>query len=64
MSDTTRPTAWRTSSRCGANGTCVAAAPAHPAGVLVRDSADPAGPVLALTPTAWAGLLDTIKEGR
>ena len=63
MSDTTRPTAWRTSSRCGANGTCVAAAP-HPAGVLVRDSADPAGPVLALTPTAWAGLLDTIKEGR
>ena len=53
MPDLTRPTAWRVSSHCGANGTCVAAAPAHPA-----------GPVLALTPTAWAGLLDTIKEGR
>jgi hypothetical protein len=28
----------------------------------VRDSKDPAGPALVLTPSAWRGLLDAIKE--
>ncbi|WP_433323981.1 DUF397 domain-containing protein [Spirillospora sp. CA-294931] len=29
--------------------------------VAVRDSKDPSGPVLPLTPTAWRGLLDRLK---
>lgn len=57
---------WRVSSRClgvGDPPDCVEVGDAGHA-VAVRDSADPAGPVLALTPAAWAGLLAAIKEGR
>ncbi|MCP9947217.1 DUF397 domain-containing protein [Actinomadura madurae] len=56
-------TAWRKASACGASNTCVEVAEGDTA-VLVRDSADTAGPVLALTPAAWTALLDTIKERR
>jgi len=52
---------WRKARACGASNTCVETA-RDERGVLVRDSADPAGPVLALTPAAWAGLLDAIKR--
>ncbi|WP_405614882.1 DUF397 domain-containing protein [Streptomyces sp. NBC_01511] len=41
----------------GNGGGCVEWAPAHiptTGTVPVRDSKDPAGPVLTLTPTAWA----------
>ena len=54
---------WRKSTRCGASNTCVEAARTGRR-VLVRDSADPHSPALALTPAAWRGLLATIKEGR
>ena len=56
-------TAWRKSTRCGANGTCVEAARAVRA-VLVRDAADPDGPRIALTPGQWTSLLTAIKESR
>lgn len=52
---------WRTSSRCGGSTTCVQAGAAGPV-VLLRDSADPAAGVLALTGAAFANLLTTIKE--
>lgn len=44
---------WRKSSRSMNNGNCVEAGSA-PSGVLVRDTADRAGPVLAFSASAWA----------
>ncbi|MFD4765250.1 DUF397 domain-containing protein [Streptomyces niveus] len=46
--------AWRTSSYSGSNGDeCVEIAVGIPGIVPVRDSKNPTGPVLALSPTAW-----------
>jgi hypothetical protein len=50
---------WRTSSYSGGNGACVQAAPA-PGQVLVRDSKDPAGPVLAVPTPAWCAFLTSV----
>ncbi|MFG2054731.1 DUF397 domain-containing protein [Micromonospora sp. NPDC048930] len=45
---------WRKSSRSGASGgNCVEVADNLPGVVAVRDSKDPAGPVLAFPPAAW-----------
>ncbi|MEU9760150.1 DUF397 domain-containing protein [Streptomyces sp. NPDC047987] len=45
---------WRKSSYSGdEGGQCVEVA-AHPAAVHIRDSKNPEGPVLTLTPTTWA----------
>ncbi|WP_329146492.1 DUF397 domain-containing protein [Streptomyces niveus] len=47
--------AWRKSSYSGSNGgECVEIAIGIPGTVPVRDSKDPAGPALAISPTAWA----------
>jgi len=50
---------WRTSSYSGTNGNCVQVAPA-PNRVLVRDSKNPEGLVLALPPTAWRAFPHTL----
>ncbi|MGH3813090.1 MAG: DUF397 domain-containing protein [Pseudonocardiaceae bacterium] len=50
---------WRTSSYSGSGSDCVEVAPA-PAGVLVRDSKNADGPVLAVTITAWRAFLSTV----
>ena len=50
---------WRTSSYSGHGSDCVEVAPA-PAGVLVRDSKNTAGPALAVTTTAWRAFLATV----
>ncbi|MCZ7436556.1 DUF397 domain-containing protein [Micromonospora sp. WMMC241] len=45
---------WRKSTRSGGNGgDCVEVAGNLPSVVAVRDSKDPAGPVLTFTPAAW-----------
>ncbi|ROT31276.1 DUF397 domain-containing protein [Micromonospora sp. HM5-17] len=45
---------WRKSTRSGTNGgSCVEVADNLPGVVLVRDSKDPNGAVLAFTPTQW-----------
>ncbi len=52
---------WRTSSYSGQGSACVEVAPA-PAGVLVRDSKNADGPVLAVTTTAWRAFLTTVTH--
>lgn len=55
---------WRKARACGANGTCVEVGHGQGHGVvLVRDSADPDGPRLALSRDAFAGMVAAIKEG-
>jgi Domain of unknown function (DUF397) len=54
---------WRKSSYSSGNGgDCVESA-SSAAGVLVRDSKDPHGPVLALTPQGWQAFTGQIKAG-
>ncbi|MGA5067107.1 DUF397 domain-containing protein [Streptomyces exfoliatus] len=50
--------AWFKSSYSGGEGgECVEVA-AHPAAIHIRDSKNPDGPQLAVSPTAWAAFVD------
>jgi hypothetical protein len=53
---------WRTSTRSGGNGSCVEVADLGTI-VAVRDSKDPEGPKLLLTPGNWHTFLQTVKAG-
>ncbi|MGH4018625.1 MAG: DUF397 domain-containing protein [Pseudonocardiaceae bacterium] len=55
---------WHTSSRSndGGNGNCVEVA-GMPDWVAMRDSKDPAGPMLAVTRAEWRGFLHGIRAG-
>ena len=54
--------AWRKSSYSGGNGgQCVEVA--APGGVLVRDTKDRAGAVLAFAPDAWRKFAARVKNG-
>jgi predicted secreted Zn-dependent protease len=53
---------WRKSTRSGAAGHCVEVANA-PAAVLVRDSKDATGPVLAFGESDWAGFIAGVRSG-
>jgi hypothetical protein len=54
---------WRKSSYSGGTGNCVEVAGNLPGAVAVRDSQDPAGPALILTPAAWRALTRKVRKG-
>ncbi len=62
---TTEPdiTAWRRSSYSGGNGACVEVA-AAPARVLLRDSKDPDGPILAVGTPQWGEFMHQLSVSR
>jgi Domain of unknown function (DUF397) len=56
---------WQKSSHSGnGGGNCVEVARNLPHVVAVRDSKDPHGPVLALTPAMWRDLIADLKAAR
>ncbi|MFI8861277.1 DUF397 domain-containing protein [Streptomyces prasinus] len=55
---------WRKSTYSnGQGGDCLELAANIPGTVPVRDSKNPAGPVLFVTPAAWAVFVDGIRTG-
>ncbi|MER7109522.1 DUF397 domain-containing protein [Streptomyces sp. NPDC000229] len=48
---------WRKSSYSGSEGGACVEVAAHPTAVHVRDSKNPTGPVLTISPTAWEAFL-------
>jgi hypothetical protein len=60
--DTSTTLAWRKASASGANG-CVEVAPLPGGGVAVRDSKNPASPVLSFSRQEWLSFLDGLDRG-
>lgn len=55
--------AWRKSSRSTHSGNCVlVAGSTDSGGIAVRDSKDPDGPVLLVSPSAWQAFTDSVKS--
>jgi hypothetical protein len=57
------PLAYRKSSYSGQQNNCVEVAPVRE-GTAVRDSKDPAGPVLRFSADAWRAFVASVKSGR
>ena len=53
---------WRKASLSLANGNCVEVAGPYPGGIGVRDSTDPAGPVLRFSPDEWHAFLNRLQK--
>ncbi|MFI6744699.1 DUF397 domain-containing protein [Actinomadura luteofluorescens] len=61
-----RPPAWRKSSRSLGGTDCVETARLDSTGhvIGIRDSKDPSGPFIAVTPAQWRLLTERIRRGR
>lgn len=53
---------WRKSSRSNSQGQCVDVSADFGGLVGVRDSKDPHGPVLAISPTGWIAFVDALRS--
>jgi hypothetical protein len=56
------PVRWRTSSYSGSGNQCVEVAALNGQHRAVRDSKDPHGPALMLTPAEWRSFLVALKH--
>ncbi len=54
---------WVKSSLSFSNGNCVEVADLTGGGIGVRDSKDPAGPILRFTPSEWDAFLGGVRNG-
>ncbi|MFJ9950321.1 DUF397 domain-containing protein [Kitasatospora sp. NPDC091207] len=54
---------WRKSSYSGAQSECVEVSDGLADAIPVRDSKDPAGPVLLFDRVAWAAFIRAVKSG-
>ena len=54
---------WRKSSYSGTDGSCVEVATNLPGIVGIRDSKDPDGPRLVVSPGAWRAFIAGVREG-
>ena len=61
MDDLTRAV-WRKSTRSGSQGDCVEVARNLPGVVALRDSKDPGGPTLIVSPESWRVFLATVTK--
>ncbi|WP_326554950.1 DUF397 domain-containing protein [Micromonospora sp. NBC_01813] len=62
MTDLTGVT-WRKSSRSNSQGDCVEVADGLAGVIGVRDSKDPTGPTLTVSPASWSAFLTATKAG-
>ncbi len=54
---------WRKSSYSGGTGNCVEVTGSLSGAVGIRDSKNPEGPALVLTPRAWRAFIEGVKGG-
>jgi hypothetical protein len=62
MTDLTGAT-WRKSSRSNSQGACVEVADGLAGVIGVRDSKDPTGPALTVSPASWSAFIAATKTG-
>ncbi len=56
---------WRKSSYSGGTeGNCIEVSDGHPAGLPVRDSKSPDGPVVFFPSSAWSAFIADLKNSR
>ncbi len=60
---TLRDAVWRRSSHSTGTNNCVETAPIASGLLALRDSKAPTGPVLLLSPTAWAAFVEAVRDG-
>lgn len=57
----TPPAQWRKSSYSGDTGNCIEIARIETGHIAVRDSKNPAGPMLIIDRTAWRSFLSSVR---
>ncbi|GAA3039881.1 DUF397 domain-containing protein [Kitasatospora sp. NPDC127116] len=63
MRDRIHQAVWRKSTYSNGQGNCIEVADGLASIVPVRDSKDPRGPVLSITPEAWQSFVAGIRAG-